>query len=178
MHHGEKSKPSKSSVDLAKQAGMTEAELRRLKSTYAEAVLTLKPLEKVYFPDGKGGLREERIPAGFKDPMGDAMTRAFKHFNLDPEDPGSWALLVSYFAFVFFWRSPRTRGAQKKWTAEREAQLFDAVRDLRGYSDIAAAKRLANDKRSPFFVPGEASTDGVRGLRKKIGEVRRKLKTN
>jgi hypothetical protein len=110
MHRGEKSKPTKSTVELAREAGMTDAELQRFKSTLAATVFTLKLPEKVYLRD-----REVDLPP-VKEPMREAIARAFEHFKLDAEDPQSWAQVVSYFAFVFFlgpqpeaWSSSKTR---------------------------------------------------------------------
>jgi hypothetical protein len=147
----------------------------QLKTLFA-GVLTLKKpsLDRYFFPDGKGGLCEE--PArDIEDPFQDSMVKAFEYFKLDPEDPSSWRLLVSCFAYIFFWQPPRRpTGAQKKWTKEREDALCRALEGLPGLSDIRAAMRLANDKRSPFYVQGTSASDGVSGLRRRIAKVRKK----
>jgi hypothetical protein len=167
LRYGEKAKPRTTMLDQAARSGLS---VRELKSIDA-GVLTLKPLEKFYFPDGKGGFREERVPPDFEDPWHAAMVRAFDHFKLDPEDPSSWRMLVSHFAYIFFWQPSRRRGAKVRWTNERDEKLYRAVCSLPpGLSDVQAAKKLANDKRSPFYMCG------VRGLQSRIGKVRRRKK--
>jgi hypothetical protein len=168
LKHGENARPGRK---LSQDAATTGLSIRELQSLYA-GVLTLKPLDKVHFPDG----REEQVPADFPDPLRDAMAKAFAHFKLDPEDPGSWKALVSYFSYIFFWQPPRQRsGAKAKWTSNRERELYEAVSTLPRLSDVQAAMKLANDKRSPFYVRGTSPSDGVRGLRSRIGKVRKKF---
>jgi hypothetical protein len=53
----------------------------------------------------------------------------------------------------------------------------EAVRGLPGLSNIRAAQRLVNDEESPFYVEGILPSDGVEGLRKRIGRVRKKVGT-
>jgi hypothetical protein len=174
LRNGDKAEPAKSQIALAREIGMSEDTIEYLRGRIAAAVLTLKPLEKAYFPDGKGGLREEAV--NFKGPWHDAMLRTFEHFNLDPEDPASWRTLAEYFAYIFFWEPPRRRsGKPKEWTPERERELFAAVSTLPGFSDFQAAMKLANDKRSKFYAQGQSSSDGVSGLRRRIGKVRKKF---
>ncbi|MET4230174.1 hypothetical protein ABIF65_003836 [Bradyrhizobium japonicum] len=172
LKHGEKARPGRK---LSQDAAATGLSAKELKSLYS-GVLTLQPPDKFYFPDGEGGLREERVPADFPDPLREAMAKAFAHFKLDPEDPGSWRALVSYFSYIFFWQPPARRsGAKTKWTSDRERELYQAVSTLPGLSDVQAAMKLANDKRSPFYVRGTSPSDGVRGLRSRIGKVRKKF---
>ncbi len=144
----------------------------------ALAALSLDRPKKFYFPDGNGGVREEAVPADFKFPFHDAMEKAFKHFKLHPKDPFAWRTLVEYFAYIFFWQGSGKRGGKTKWTAEREAQLLQAIQSLPGLSDIQAARKLVNDKKSPFYVKGVLPSEGVRGLRQRIGKVRKKLAAN
>ncbi|WP_212479795.1 hypothetical protein, partial [Bradyrhizobium liaoningense] len=59
--------------------------------------------------------------------------------------------------------------------SDRERELYQAVSTLPGLSDVQAAMKLANDKRSPFYVRGTSPSDGVRGLRSRIGKVRKKF---
>jgi hypothetical protein len=152
--------------------------LKMHRSKMALAALSLEPMKEFLFADGKGGFRKEPVPSDFRDPFREAMLRAFKHFNLDPDDPFSWRVLVQYFAYVFFWRNAGKRGGKTKWTEEREAKLLDAIQGLPGLSDIQAARKLVNEKASPFYVKGTLPSDGVRGLRQRIGKVRKKLSTN
>lgn len=152
--------------------------LKMHRGSMALRALSLEPLKSAFFPDGKGGFREEVLPADFKDPFREAMVRAFQHFKLDPQDPFSWRVIVEYFAYIFFWQQSAKRGGKTKWTAEREAQLLKAVQSLPKLSDVKAARKLANDKNSPFYVKGVEAGDGVSGLRRRIGRVRKKLATN
>ncbi|UPJ31003.1 hypothetical protein [Bradyrhizobium sp. CW1] len=107
-----------------------------------------------------------------------AIRRAFAHFGLSPEDPYAWRLLVEYLAFAFFWKGPKTRGAPEKWTREKMADLAAIVATFPGMSDTSIAKKLANDRKSSFYVKGTNSSDGVSGLRRRIGKARKKLATN
>ncbi|QOG17905.1 hypothetical protein [Bradyrhizobium sp. SEMIA] len=174
LRNGKRAAPRKSGIALAREIGMSEQAGEYLRGRMAAAVLTLKPLEKAYFPDGVGGLREEVL--NFKGPLHDAMVKAFEHFSLDPEDPASWRTLVEYFAYIFFWEPPRRRsGKPTEWTEERERELFAAVSTLPGLSDSHAAMKLANDKKSKFYARGQSASDGVSGLRRRIGKVKKKF---
>lgn len=104
-----------------------------------------------------------------------AIRKAFDHFGLNPNDPFAWRLLVEYVAFAFFWKPQKTRGAPPKWTKQKIAELKAIVARFPGMSDIAIAKKIANDKKSPFYVRGTSLSDGVRGLRKNIGQARKSL---
>lgn len=177
MHYGPKVKPV--AGELAGEIFREAPELLKLhRESMALRALSLEPPKVFFFPDGKGGLREEAVPSDFPDPTRDAMLRAFKHFNLNPDDPFAWRVLVQYFAYIFFWKHTGKRGGKTKWTADLEAKLAEAVQGLPGLSDIQAARKLVNDKKSPFYVRGVLPSEGVRGLRKRIGKVKKKLATN
>ncbi|WP_334437744.1 hypothetical protein [Bradyrhizobium sp. AZCC 1610] len=176
MHYGPKLKPLSGAAEEIFQGSPELLKMHR--ERMAMRALSLEPMKSVLFPDGKGGLREEAVPADFKDPFREAMVRAFRHFKLDPNDPFSWRVMVEYFAYIFFWQHSGRRGGKTKWTADREAQLLKAVQSLPMLSDMKTAYKLANDKNSPFYVKGVVPSDGVNGLRRRIGKVRKKLATN
>lgn len=112
----------------------------------------------------------------FDEQSNKALRKLFTHMKLDPDDPSSWRLLVDQMAYIFFWEPPgRPRGAPKQWIDEREALLAAEVAKLPGMSAIAIARKHTNDKKSPFYAKGVDSKKGVRGLRARIGKVRKGL---
>jgi hypothetical protein len=139
----------------------------------------LERMKKAFFPDtGWTPIPEGSEIAKWDESQLAAIHRAFAHFGLNPNDPYAWRLLVGYVAFAFFWKQPKTRGAPPKWTQAKMAELTAIVATFPGMSDAAVAKKLANDKKSPFYVKGTTTSDGVSGLRKRIGKARKKLATN
>jgi hypothetical protein len=118
---------------------------------------------------------KQEAPPDWSDPAADSMQRAFEMFKLDPDDPWSWNMLARYISMIFFWKPPSgKKGRPKKWTPKLLMELEQQAAKFEALPNTKAAKRLANDKLSPFLSRGVDSKSGVEGLRKKIGAVRRK----
>lgn len=136
--------------------------------TAARAALSIEDMKEAYFNGEK-----VKLPDGWIDYQARAMRRLFDHFNLDADDPWSWRMLVTYFAYIFFWKGPPKKpGRPIEWTDDRETELAAMVAMLPG-SSADLARRLANDKKSPFVAKSIDKSSG-RGLRSRIAKVRKK----
>src|SRR4051794_38107922 len=137
----------------------------------ARAALQIKDVTFAYFAGADGKPVRHEFPADYVDPSARALRLTFEKFNLDPDDPWSWQMMARYLSMIFFWKVPGKKGAPRKWTPELLMQLEQqAAPDL---SNSEAAHRLANDKRSSFYMRGIDSRAGVEALRKRLNQVRR-----
>lgn len=110
--------------------------------------------------------QEFTLPSGEKVPSDiRAITRLFREFNLDPNDPWSWRQFVEYLAYIYFWEPPKRSVGAPKRTDERELEA--ALATLTGHSNAEAARKLARR-----FAKGNSTS----GLRRRIAKVRAKSK--
>ncbi|MBR1282940.1 hypothetical protein JQ597_12900 [Bradyrhizobium sp. AUGA SZCCT0177] len=98
--------------------------------------------------------------AVFLRPEETALAKAFRYFELDPERPEHWHLLISYLSRSHFETKPA--GRRREWTAERYLQLLrdlylatKNVSDLEGRSRFKQIRQLMID--DPAF--GERYSD-------------------
>src|SRR5262249_61281084 len=67
------------------------------------------------------------------EPANSPLRKAFQKFELDPDDPFNWRLLLARLAMIFFASVPaRPRGARPKWDEHRR-MLFE--------TDVARARK-------------------------------------
>jgi hypothetical protein len=139
----------------------------------AKAALTITDMKEVWFA---GQPSPVPLPPDRIDYAAPAMRRLFDHFKLDPNDPWSWRWLVHLFAYAEFWERPKKpRGRPKEWTDARNADLAAAVASLPSQSSARAARKLANDAKSPF-ARKTVSTSSGSGLRRRIARLKAKSK--
>jgi hypothetical protein len=115
-------------------------------------------------------LRSPRGPFQLNPLRDQAIIDAFKDFNLDPEKPYDWHLLMGYFADAHYGR--RKRGKPPSWTSDRLCQLctdFYALKNANpGESDEQICGRLADPRKTGAEI-------GRRYVELSPGTIRRKL---
>jgi hypothetical protein len=142
----------------------------------ARAALQVDDMKFAFLPDASGTktVRHE-LPPDYVDTVARDLRLTFKKFKLDPEDPWSWRMMATYMSLLF--SAPHTKkGRPKTVTPEWLMQLEQTVRakEFKNLTNDKVARKLANDKTSPFYIAGVDSRAGVEGLRKHVGKVRGK----
>ncbi len=145
----------------------------------ARAALSVEDATGYFFPDASGAkLVWQAVPPDFVDTVARDLRVTFEKFNLNPDDPWSWRMMASYMSLLF--SAPQTkRGAPKTRTPEQLMLLYETIMAdrLKNLTNGQLAKKLANDKTSPFQTRGKDTKAGVEGLRKLIGKARRTFGT-
>ncbi len=112
---------------------------------------------------------------GGDDPFCDALSTAFHELKLDPDDPLSWRLLASLFAYIEFGRRPRRKAsAPKKWDEKRLELLSAEVEHLKEKKPNITDKEIAHllylDPR--FGAKSSIGAGGREGIRRAIRKAR------
>jgi hypothetical protein len=158
-----------------KRLAKKDSEARRIQELFASAARAKEQ------PNPLAGFLGNRVPTGdsFNNPAAWdtfarialrldgtdmvtlAMREAFKTFKLDPVDPSSWRILVSYFSFIFFAEYPRRKAGAPRTPAGQLKELLSEFEQVMNkdprMSERKAARLLANKKKV-----------GMEGLRKRL----------
>jgi hypothetical protein len=136
----------------------------------ARAALSVEDATGYFFPDANGTKSVWQAAApDFVDTAARDLRLTFEKFNLDPADPWSWRMMAQYMSLLF--SAPQTkRGRPTEWTPEK-LELLRQEREAENLTNGRLAKKLANDKTSPFQTKGKDTKAGVEGLRKRLGKV-------
>jgi hypothetical protein len=82
------------------------------------------------------------------------LKRAFREFDLDPDNPFDWRRLLAWAAFFLF-AAKKQSGRPTEWDAKRYCELLEAVdRRKQGnpqLSDKKACEIIAKDRASPLY---------------------------
>lgn len=168
---GPKSQPRETSFSLIKNDPTSSPEtVADAWIRAARAALQIPILKELLLYDPvRGEYFLQPAPVDWVDPVVVGMQRTFEMFKLDPADPWSWQMLARYLSMIYFWELPRNkRGRPQKWTPELLLQLGEEAAKSPGLPVTKIAKRLAGDKKSPFYDPRVLTTAGVEGLRKQL----------
>jgi hypothetical protein len=132
----------------------------------ADIATTLRPLTEITFD----GVTKELWP---RDTAYEAAKKLFDAFDLDPDNPWNWRLLVMVFADILYDASPR--GVVGRPRAKLDKLLHEAVAaHLEARPDVSSRDLARSIAKAKPKLVNKGARDGQIGLERRIKAVRNK----